>query len=178
MLDDHGFEIYEQNQFPLAYLLTFRTFGTWLHGDKRLSVGRNGRNIFRSPKIEVNPGLEAWMVEEMSRAPVMLSEGMRKVVESSISELCSRRGYRLYASNVRTNHVHAVIGAQRKPERIINDLKANATRLLRLQSLVESDGRVWSRGRSRRYLWKPRHVDAAIDYVLYGQGDIPFELPD
>jgi hypothetical protein len=33
MLDDYGFEIYEENEFPIAYLLTFRTFGTWLHGD-------------------------------------------------------------------------------------------------------------------------------------------------
>ena len=32
MLDDHGFEIYENNAFPQAYLLTIRTFGTWLHG--------------------------------------------------------------------------------------------------------------------------------------------------
>ena len=33
MLDEYGFELYEENEFPLAYLLTFRTFGTWLHGD-------------------------------------------------------------------------------------------------------------------------------------------------
>lgn len=32
MLDEYGFEIYEENEFPIAYLLTFRTFGTWLHG--------------------------------------------------------------------------------------------------------------------------------------------------
>jgi hypothetical protein len=33
MLDDYGFEIYEENEFPIAYLLPVRTFGTWLHGD-------------------------------------------------------------------------------------------------------------------------------------------------
>lgn len=26
---------------PLAYLITFRTYGTWLHGDERGSVDKN-----------------------------------------------------------------------------------------------------------------------------------------
>ncbi len=37
-LDDYGFERYEENSFPIAYLLTWRTFGTWLHGDERTSM--------------------------------------------------------------------------------------------------------------------------------------------
>lgn len=39
VFDDHGFEIYENNDFPRAYLITIRTYGTWLHGDRRYSVG-------------------------------------------------------------------------------------------------------------------------------------------
>jgi hypothetical protein len=38
--------------------------------------------------------------------------------------------------------------------------------------------KTWSRGGSRRYLWKERHVSLAIEYVLYGQRDIPFEIED
>jgi hypothetical protein len=33
-LDEYGYERWEENTFPLAYLLTFRTYGTWLHGDE------------------------------------------------------------------------------------------------------------------------------------------------
>ncbi len=40
--------------------------------------------------------------------------------------------------------------------------------------LIEKDKTVWARGKSRRYLWKPRHAEIAIDYVLYGQGN---EIP-
>ena len=65
---------FERNEFPLAYLITVRCYGTWLHGDERLTVDRHGLDVY---------------------------------------------------------------------------------------------------GRSRRYLWKPKHVSRAIDYVLYGQGDIP-----
>ncbi len=43
------------------------------------------------------------------------------------------------------------------------------------EALFAQELKAWSRGKSRRYLWKPRYVLAAIDYVLYGQGWIPFE---
>ena len=33
---------------PLAYLITFRTYGTWLHGDARGSVDRE-HNVFGTP---------------------------------------------------------------------------------------------------------------------------------
>jgi hypothetical protein len=36
------------------------------------------------------------------------------------------------------------------------------------------DVKPWSRHGSTRYLWKPHHVDRAIDYVIKGQeGDEP-----
>ncbi len=48
MLDDYGFEIYEENAFPIAYLLTFRTFGTWLHGDERGALQRSRDPRFKT----------------------------------------------------------------------------------------------------------------------------------
>jgi REP element-mobilizing transposase RayT len=177
-LDEYGHEVFEENEFPLAYLITFRTFGTWLHGDERDSVQRNGRNIYGTPRIKANAELEKRMLDEMKQPPLILSDAMRKTVDLAIKELCSRRGFDLKAANVRTNHAHAVVSAWQKPERIINALKANATKMLREEKLVGIDARIWSRGGSRRYLWKPRHVSAAIEYTLYGQGDIPFEIDD
>ncbi|MFL6466717.1 MAG: hypothetical protein ACJ72Z_02025, partial [Pyrinomonadaceae bacterium] len=82
-----------------------------------------------------------------------------------------RKKHQLHALNVRSNHVHAVLTAQRKPERIIVELKTNATKFLREAGQVGPEERVWSRGKSRRYLWKPRNVIAAVNYVLFGQGD-------
>lgn len=177
MLDDYGFEVYEENDFPLAYLLTFRTFGTWLHGDARGPVGKNGKNIYGTPEIAPNVGLRNEMTSEMKQSSVILNKP-REVVEVAIQDLCTRRGYVLRAVNARSNHVHSVVSAQMKPERIIVALKAYATKGLREEVLVSPETRVWSRGRSRRYLWKPKHVQAAIDYVLYSQGDMPFEPED
>src|SRR5256886_8163861 len=34
---------FDDNEFPLVYLITFRCYGTWLHGDERGSYRRNSR---------------------------------------------------------------------------------------------------------------------------------------
>ena len=175
MLDDYGFEIYEENAFPLAYLITFRTFGTWLHGDERSSINRSNGSRAKTVKLDPNVPLEESMRDQMYQPPVILSIEQRKAVHDAIVELCNQRAYLLRALSVRSNHVHSVIGVQAKPERVADSLKAFSTKRLRELGLIEADERVWSRGRSRRYLWKPREVDAAINYVLYCQGDVSFE---
>jgi len=176
MLDDQGFDTFETNPYPLAYLLTFRTFGTWLHGDPRGSHGR-----FRDPRnnskyIEPHSGLHTEMLDELKQSPVRLSRDQRLVVQSTIREVVRFRGYSLKAENVRTNHAHLVIGAAVNPNKIVNELKSYSTRRLREKGLAETGEKIWARGASTRYLWKPRHVDAAVDYVLYCQEDIPFEF--
>src|SRR5437016_2408327 len=97
MIDDEDLDTYEENEFPLAYLLTFRTFGTWFHGDDRLSVGRDGRNHYGRPRIKPRPDLEAAMIREAGQPPVILNIQMRATVEAAIKELCDRRGYVLKA---------------------------------------------------------------------------------
>jgi len=174
-LDEYGFERYEENQFPIAYLLTFRTFGTWLHGDLRTSIQRGRDPHFGTLRLDPHVPLAEKMAAERKQQAIILTMAQRNCVENSIREVCDFRGYDLRATNVRTNHAHAVISALVKPEKIINDLKVNATRKLRSEGLI-GDEKVWSRGASTRYLWKPAHVEAAVEYVLYSQGDVPFDV--
>jgi hypothetical protein len=81
-LDEYGYEVWKENTFPLAYLLTFRTYGTWLHGDERTSVRRDGWNRFGHPRYKENPTLERWTSEEMKSKPFILTARMRVVVDS------------------------------------------------------------------------------------------------
>ena len=178
MFDEYGFEVYEENEFPLAYLITIRTFGTWLHGDERHSVDRHGQNTYGTPDIAPNKKLKQIMEDELKQSPVILNDAQRAVTDTAIKQLCEKRKYFLHAINVRTNHAHAVVTAQMKPERIADAFKAFATKKMREENLFSKELKIWSRGRSRQYLWKPRHVELAIDYVLYGQGDLPFEIED
>ncbi|MBX3294010.1 MAG: transposase [Acidobacteria bacterium] len=174
-LDEYGFERYEENAFPVAYLITFRTYGTWLHGDERSSMQRGRDRRFGTIRLAPNVPLEEKMADGMKNSAVLLTEQQRGLVDIAIRETCEHRGFGLRACNVRTNHVHVVVKASVKPEKIAGDFKSYSTRLLRKAGEFLPDQKIWTRGASTRYLWKPHYVDAAIEYVLYSQGDVPFE---
>ncbi len=166
---------WDDNEGPLAYLITFRTYGTWLHGDDRYSMDRHGMNVYGKPKVLPSKNLNTMMQENQASNIYLLNGPQRSIVEQASRDVCSFRGYGLLAINVRTNHVHSVVASARKPEIVMNAFKSNATRELRAAGLISTDQQVWSRGGSTRYLWKPSHVEGAVDYVLHGQGD---DLPD
>ena len=158
---------------PLAYLITFRTYGTWLHGDPRGTVDRH-RNRYGAPVIPSDPSWVRSNRAQLRSKPVSLDAASRNTVRRAIRETCELRAWVLVAVAVRTNHVHAVVASQRTPTTVLVAMKANATRMLRENDLWTSDRSPWSRGGSRRPLWTERAVEAAVDYVLDGQG---VELP-
>jgi len=143
---------WDDNETPLAFLITFRTFGTWLHGDERYSVDRHGKNIYGAPGIPPNEKLVARMKDNMEMNGFVLDRSQRAAVKLVILSVCKVRGYGMLAINVRTNHVHSVVAAFKRPELIMSCFKANATRELRSAGLISSEERVWSRGGSTRYL--------------------------
>ena len=165
---------FASNVFPLACLITFRTYGTWLHGDVRGSVDRI-TNIFDTPLLPPDRVRRRSEEQELQSAPVVLTADQRRVVETAVRNLCLHRGYALLAVNVRTNHVHAVISAACKPERVLEAIKAYATRELRQAGSMPATVKPWARHGSTRYLWKDKSVEKAIAYVLYQQGDEPFD---
>lgn len=165
----------DDNVFPSAYLITIRTYGTWLHGDERQSVDMHGKNVYGTPRISPDLKIKETMSEKMKQPVLLLDDRQQSAVEEAIKQVCLHRNYCLHAVNAETNHVYAVVTAQIKPEVVADAFKSYSTRKLRELNLVSSQRKIWSRGRSRRYLWKPRDVALAIEYVLYGQGDMPFE---
>lgn len=155
---------------PRGYLITFRCFGTWIHGDERGSIDRHN-NFYGSPKY---PKIEHWeniSAKRMKRKPVLLDSARRKSVEQAIRETCRKRGWGFVGINVRTNHVHVVvcIGAL-KPSAALNAFKANATRQMRQDGCWTSDRSPWADKGSERYLWTEKNIQDAVEYVVNGQG--------
>jgi REP element-mobilizing transposase RayT len=151
----------------LAYFITFRTHGTWLHGDSRGSVHWASAGPEFDPNA--NPAIESLSRSRMATPAVILSATQREVVGRAITETCAIRGWDLPAQNVRTNHVHLVARAPSdRPERVMNALKSYATRYLR-EAACRPEGSVWARHGSTRYLWDKRGVEAACWYVVFGQ---------
>ncbi|MCA8915085.1 MAG: transposase [Planctomycetes bacterium] len=158
---------------PIGFFFTWTTYGTWLHGDDRWSVNRKGETI-REKFLAPNLTLERTHRSLLKHGQTLLSGPMRRAVREAIERDCEHRGYVLRAVNVRTNHAHMVVLATADPARILNTLKAWATRALREAGLVDKDTSVWTKGGSRRWLWNAEDLAAAADYVINGQGpDLP-----
>jgi REP element-mobilizing transposase RayT len=151
---------------PLAYFLTWTTYGSWLPGDERGWV-------FRGKGFQVpNPILKSAAAQLMSEPACFLNSDERTIVERTIREHCQIRNWELHAVNCRTNHVHVVVSANREPENVRDEFKAWCTRKLkeRQQQVFERIREKWwtERG-SQRLLGDQESLEAAIRYVLDGQ---------
>jgi REP element-mobilizing transposase RayT len=167
--------MWSDTDIPLGYLITFRCYGTWLHGDKRGSVDRE-HNRYKSPYGVPNRNRRRHNETLLKSEPVLLNASQRGSVEKAITDTCSHRKWRLHACSVRTNHVHSVVSiGSTKPELALNALKANATRQMREDGHWHAAHSPWLDKGSKRYLWTERSLALAIEYVLHGQGD---ELPE
>ena len=160
---------------PIAYLITFRTYGTWLHGDERGSVSRH-RNVHGSRRLRHD---KLWLEknnERLKREPVKLNARQRASVEAAVRDVCKHKGWALVAINVRTNHVHVVVAIGEASSSVaLNAFKAYATKRMKQDRCWTDNKTPWVDKGSTRYLWNERSVERAVDYVLYGQGD---ELPE
>jgi REP element-mobilizing transposase RayT len=158
---------------PFAYFISFRSYGTWLHGDKRGSTDRF-HNRYGDPYLPPNETWQQYNRKHLKTDPFILRAKERSSVENAIRETCNIRTWDLLAFNVRTNHVHTVVASNRKPSIVLNAFKANATRQLREDQLWSRPFSPWADKGSKIKLWNERSVSNAIDYVVNGQGnDLP-----
>ncbi len=115
---------FQDRSVAVGYLITFRCYGTWLHGDERGSVDRRYYNRFGTPKIMPNAEMVSRKEKMLKQEPFFLGKRERAVIKQSVIEVCEVKGYPLFAINVRTNHAHVVTGNAGKPERMMNTLKS------------------------------------------------------
>ena len=156
---------------PLAYFLTWTTYGAWLPGDERGWVAKPGE--FRAPDAERKEAATRLMTE----SALTLDPEQRSLVEVTIADHCRIRAWHLHVVNCRTQHVHVVVTApQRVPEVVMDQFKAWCTR--RLKELQRSRRPAneamrqswWTQGGSKRWINDEKSLEAAIRYVLEGQG--------
>ena len=152
---------------PLAYLITWTTYGTWLPGDERGWVERGIVGI-QAGDVEREEQAQYVLTEE----PVYLDLEQRRIVEQVIEEHCRYRGWTLRAVNARTNHVHVLITAEVAPERVMQELKSWATRRLKANAqareLAERH-RWWTPHGSTKWINNEGYLGNALRYVTEGQ---------
>ncbi|HHN77223.1 MAG TPA: hypothetical protein ENK11_00915 [Phycisphaerales bacterium] len=159
--------VYPAAMPPLAYFLTWTTYGSWLRGDRRGSVVDENRwgRAYATP----NSRLSSRDTGLLKNEPFLLTHEARPCVHDAIVSVCEHRGWLLHAVNVRSNHVHVVVAANPQPERVMAGFKSWATRALRESGFAENGQRVWTRHGSTRYLFDQASLTRAVDYVVRHQ---------
>jgi REP element-mobilizing transposase RayT len=154
---------------PSAYLITFCCYGKWLPGQSgaidRYHHQYNGPSMPESTRLARNarcsmPG-EACRLEAAARA----------VVLRALIDVCTYHTWRVMAIHVRSDHVHAVVSSDARPEIVMVVFKRYASRALNRGGGCEARQRWWARHGSTQYLWTKEEVSAAARYVVEGQGE-------
>jgi len=144
---------------PLAYLITWTTYGTWLPGDKRgwVEGGTPGIQVADAARRE-----EAH--DRMTEPPITLDAEQREVVRATIEAHCRIRGWTLHAVNVRSNHIHVVVTAPVAPEMVMNQFKAWCSR--RLNEHGPRREHWWTYHGSTKWINDEDYLRNAIRYVI------------
>jgi len=155
----------------LAYHITWTTYGTWLSGDARgwIQWGEWG---LKPP----DPERERDAAKRMVESAVVLTEEQRALVEQTVRDHCRIRGWLLHAVNVRTNHVHVLVTADRDPQEVMNQFKAWCSRQLSdalglVGTVAKKAGRRhwFTEGGNKELIDSEDYLSNAIQYVLERQ---------
>lgn len=154
---------------PLAYFLTWTTYGSRLHGDVRGSVDRR-HNQIGCPVLPADEARSEFLRGRMKHPEMTLSEACRGAVEHAVRAHAEKRRWRIIALRAQSNHVHVLIDCESSDEqvsreKVMQELKSWATRRLRAEGLIGQKGRIWTDHGSTRWINHEAGLIAAVDYV-------------
>jgi REP element-mobilizing transposase RayT len=149
---------------PIAYFITWTVYGTHLQGDERGWRRRRKGNQLPQPR------LAQWRRERLKHEVILLSADQRRTVELECRRHCDHRNWRVWAVNVRWNHIHAVVTAFGASGKDVRDqLKANCTRGLREKWPEFQDRPVWTIGGDWECINTEDELEAVCIYVHEAQ---------
>lgn len=157
------------NDPPIAFFLTWTTYGTWLPGDARGWV--EYRKGFQLP----DPMLELECAARMTEDACRLTSDQRELINRQVAETCKYKGWQLHAVNCRSNHVHVVLTSMASPKVIREQLKAWCTRRLNEHQAAlgipsrHQRTKWWTERGSIRWIFTESDLADAIEYVLSRQ---------
>lgn len=151
-------------QDPLAYFVTWTTYGTHLQGDQR-----GWRKRFKGEQ-EPQPLLDCWRRNRLKYDAVIILPNQRSTIEQAIRAHCEHRNWKLWAVSVRSNHIHVIVEAPEESGRKVRDqLKANATRAIRTVCGDLKDRPVWTLGGDWNCINDEISLERVILYVSEAQ---------
>ena len=141
---------------PIAYMLTWTTYGSWLQGDERGYV-KKGR------MLDGNKALNLANKSLMQCPEVCLTIAHRRIIENALRKEAEVLGQEIYAVAVGKSHVHIAVSTNGMDAGEAISHYKNAVRLV-----MKDDGfigKLWTRGFSKRYCFDEHQLHNVIEYV-------------
>lgn len=150
---------------PLAYHITWGTYGTRLHGDRRGTVDRI-HNQFKAPIVNFEP--ERWEeeVSNLKFPPVRLTREQRLCAESLIPAICVRGHWEYLACAAAPDHIHLLLKSTFDPQVIRKLSKRWLGQELSKSWTPNEDKFWWSECGSIKWIGESSYLDNATYYVF------------
>ena len=140
-------------------MLTWTTYGTWLQGENKGWV-KDGK-VFGG-----NKNILLQNQKNLKNEPIRLKRREKEIVRNCILEQAQRRGEKIKALSVFSNHVHVVIaGSYENIELVTRKYKAGATAALHKAGFA-CNQKIWTTGVDKRYCFDNKELHARVKYVM------------
>lgn len=150
---------------PLAYHITWGTYGTRLHGGPRPTVDRNF-NEYGTPVLEFDEYRYELAQERLKYDPIMLTAEQMIFVEDVVPGICERGHWRYRTCAAGPDHVHVLLTATFDPEKIRALLKRWIGQALSEKWTLEGEERTWwAECGSIKWVDSERYLTKVTDYV-------------
>ena len=144
---------------PLPYLISYTCFGTRLHDN---FVGSNKITGL----IRRNHGQKNHERRLVKQGGYSLDNRKAAIALSAIRETAAQRNWNLLACHMDQTHVHVVVIADQKPERVMGDLKSSSSRALTKAGCVCQSGKRWASGGGKQNLRNYYYLLQSIGYTI------------
>jgi REP element-mobilizing transposase RayT len=149
---------------PLAYHITFGTYGTRLHGDERGTVDRRHNR----PGEPILGGNDCWRQADRSLLrfdPVLLTLRQRSHAEVIVPEICRKGGWRYHLAAAQPDHIHALISADADGKIVRRLLKRWLSQeLSKFWPLLEEQA-WWAESGSVKWIWNNDYFRNVWNYI-------------
>jgi REP element-mobilizing transposase RayT len=150
--------------FPLAYHITWGTYGTRLHGDTRGTV-HHSENQYGDPIIGKDG---EWQKEEalLLRFPMrILTIEQRLFIERTVPGICNRGKWDLITVAAGPDHVHAVLRAAVDGKDIRKWLKRWLSEAMSERWPIQPGEVWWAECGSVKWVWNRDYYNRVVNYV-------------
>jgi REP element-mobilizing transposase RayT len=154
-----------RDHYPLAYHITFGTYGTRLHGDERGTVDRRA-NQPGEAIVGAEPEWEWLEYNKLRFPPREFDVSQRRLVEQLIPDICTHGGWRLHACAAGKDHVHTLLTAEADGDVIRKLLKRWLGQSLAAYiMLLDPEQTFWAECGSVKWVWTDEYFARVTKYI-------------